>query len=337
MTEAIDTGSAKGGLDSAGWQGRPEAGGAPALAIEGLRKTYAGGTEALKGVSLEMPAGDFYALLGPNGAGKTTVIGIVTGLVNKTGGTVSVFGEDIDRHPQAARRHIGVVPQELNFNVFEKVIDIVVNQAGYYGIPRRVALPRAKELLDQLGLGDKADDQSRTLSGGMKRRLMIARALIHRPRLLILDEPTAGVDVELRRGMWDFLRQLTAGGTTILLTTHYLEEAEQLCRHIAIINHGEIIAAGTVRDILSRIQTETVVFEIADGRAARATEVIADLQPRKVDDGTIEVDVSAETIVGDLVVRLSESGVGVTRIRGKAGRLEEVFMRLTASEKGGAS
>jgi ABC-2 type transport system ATP-binding protein len=300
-----------------------------ALSISDLRKTYANGTEALRGVSLEMPAGDFFALLGPNGAGKTTVIGVVTGLVNKTGGKVSVFGEDLDLHPQAARRHIGVVPQELNFNIFEKVIDIVVNQAGYYGIPRRTALPRAEELLEQLGLHDKRYEKSMTLSGGMKRRLMIARALIHRPRLLILDEPTAGVDVELRRGMWDFLKKMTAAGTTILLTTHYLEEAEQLCRHIAIINRGDIIAAGSVRDILSRLHTEVIVLNLTDDRADAAAGILADYRPRIVDSSEIEIELDGERTVGSAIVALEEAGIGVRRARGKSGRLEEVFMRLT--------
>ena len=301
-----------------------------ALSVTDLRKTYANGTEALRGVSLEMPAGDFFALLGPNGAGKTTVIGVVTGLVNKTGGKVSVFGEDIDERPQAARRHIGVVPQELNFNIFEKVIDIVVNQAGYYGIPRRVAFPRAEELLEQLGLQGQRNDVSRTLSGGMKRRLMIARALIHRPNLLILDEPTAGVDVELRRGMWDFLKQLTAAGTTILLTTHYLEEAEQLCRRIAIINHGDIIAYGSVREILSRLPTEVIVLNLSEERADRAREILADYRPRIVEPTEIEIEIEGDVTVGSAIVKLETAGIGVRRARGKSGRLEEVFMRLTA-------
>lgn len=222
-----------------------------ALTIDRLEKTYASGTVALKGVSLEVPEGDFFALLGPNGAGKTTIIGIVTGLVSKTGGKVSVFGHDIDREPERAKAQIGLVGQEINFNPFEKPIDIVLNQAGYYGIPRRIALPRARRLLEELGLGDKMDERSMTLSGGMKRRLMIARALVHEPRFLILDEPTAGVDVELRRGMWSFLRDLARSGVTILLTTHYLEEAERLCRQVAIINRGEIIVSGTMDYVLA--------------------------------------------------------------------------------------
>lgn len=222
-----------------------------ALEIKDLRKTYRSGTEALKGVSLMVPAGDFYALLGPNGAGKTTIIGIVTSLVNKTSGTVKVFGHDIDENFEKAKTYIGLVGQELNFNPFEKPLDIVVNQGGYYGIPRSEALPRAEKLLTDLGLGEKMNQQAMALSGGMKRRLMIARALIHKPKFLILDEPTAGVDVELRRSMWDYLRGITAQGVTILLTTHYLEEAEQLAKHVAIINKGEIAAAGTMSEILA--------------------------------------------------------------------------------------
>ena len=223
----------------------------PALVVEGVTKKYASGTEALKTINLTVPAGDFYALLGPNGAGKTTLIGIVTGLVNKSSGTVKVFGDDIETHTEAAKSHIGLVGQEINFNPFEKPLDIVVNQAGYYGVPRHVAIPRAEKLLKDLGLGDKMTGNAMALSGGMKRRLMIARALVHQPKFLILDEPTAGVDVELRRSMWEYLKGLTAGGLTILLTTHYLEEAEQLCKHVAIINKGSIIANGTLDEILA--------------------------------------------------------------------------------------
>ncbi len=226
----------------------------PALKITNLKKKYANGTEALKGVSLEVPAGDFFALLGPNGAGKTTIIGISTGLVNKSEGSVSVFGYDIDKEPEMAKAQIGLVGQEINFNPFEKPIDIVVNQGGYYGIPRAEAIPRAEQLLKDLGLGEKMNVKSMELSGGMKRRLMIARALIHKPRFLVLDEPTAGVDVELRRGMWDYLRKLTSEGLTILLTTHYLEEAEQLAKHVAIIRKGEIVANGTMDEILGMHQ-----------------------------------------------------------------------------------
>lgn len=222
-----------------------------ALEVRGVKKTYANGTQALKGVSLTVPAGDFFALLGPNGAGKTSIIGIVAGLVNKSEGEVSVFGHNIDKSPELAKAQIGLVGQEINFNPFEKPLDIVVNQAGYYGVPRSEAIPRATQLLQDLGLGDKIMGQAMQLSGGMKRRLMIARALVHKPRFLILDEPTAGVDVELRRGMWDYLKKLTSDGLTILLTTHYLEEAEQLAKHVAIINKGTIVAQGTMDEILS--------------------------------------------------------------------------------------
>lgn len=222
-----------------------------ALAVRDLKKVYSNGVEALKGVSLDIAEGDFFALLGPNGAGKTTIIGIATGLVNKTSGTVEVFGHDTDKEPETAKTYIGLVGQEINFNPFEKPIDIVVNQAGYYGIPRKVALPRAQELLQDLGLGDKMYGTGMQLSGGMKRRLMIARALVHRPKFLILDEPTAGVDVELRRGMWDYLTKLSEGGLTILLTTHYLEEAEQLAKNVAIINKGSIVASGSMTNILA--------------------------------------------------------------------------------------
>ena len=223
----------------------------PALEIKNLVKTYATGTQALKGVSLTVPKGDFFALLGPNGAGKTTIIGIATGLVNKTSGTVKVFGHDITNDPENAKAQIGLVGQEINFNPFEKAFDIIVNQGGYYGMPRSEAIPRAEQLLNDLGLGDKMFQNTLTLSGGMKRRLMIARALIHKPKFLILDEPTAGVDVELRRGMWDYLKKLTAEGLTILLTTHYLEEAEQLAKHVAIIRKGEIVANGTMQEVLA--------------------------------------------------------------------------------------
>lgn len=223
----------------------------PALTIDTLTKTYGNGVHALKGVSLEIPAGDFFALLGPNGAGKTTIIGITAGLVNKSSGSVKVFGHDIDKDTELAKAQIGLVGQEINFNPFEKPIDIVVNQGGYYGVPRHEAIPRAQKLLTDLGLGEKMNDKAMALSGGMKRRLMIARALIHKPRFFILDEPTAGVDVELRRGMWDYLRTLTAEGLTILLTTHYLEEAEQLAKHVAIIRKGEIVAKGTMAEVLA--------------------------------------------------------------------------------------
>ncbi len=246
-----------------------------ALSIKNLTKTYGNGVQALKGVSLEIPQGDFFALLGPNGADKTTIIGISTGLVNKTSGTVEVFGHDIDREPELAKTFIGLVGQEINFNPFEKILDVVVNQGGYYGISRAEAIPRARQLLTDLGLGDKMESNGMQLSGGMKRRLMIARALIHQPQFLILDEPTAGVDVELRRGMWDYLRKLTAQGLTVLLTTHYLEEAEQLAKHVAIINKGQIIVNDTIEKVLS-MHTES--GEAKEGfRGSKLEEVFLNL------------------------------------------------------------
>jgi ABC-2 type transport system ATP-binding protein len=241
-----------------------------AFSTKGLEKTYASGTRALRGISLDVPEGDFFALLGPNGAGKTTIIGIAAGLVTKSAGSVFVLGYNIDEEPEHAKAGLGLVGQEINFNPFEKPLDIVVNQAGYYGIPRSVALPRARQLLIDLGLGDKMQERAMALSGGMKRRLMIARALIHKPRFLILDEPTAGVDVELRRSMWVYLRQLNRDGVTILLTTHYLEEAEQLCKHVAIINKGEIVAYGTMEQVLAMHDVGSVQ---EDYRGSRLEEV----------------------------------------------------------------
>ena len=238
-----------------------------AVSIQALRKTYQGGVEALKGVDLNIAEGDFFALLGPNGAGKTTLISILCGLATKTSGTVEIYGTSIDRDASLAKTYIGLVPQEFNFNIFERVLDIVVNQAGYYGVPRAEALPRAQEILKELGLWEKRFDMAQKLSGGMKRRLMIARALVHRPRLLILDEPTAGVDVELRRSMWDFLRALNKNGTTIILTTHYLEEAEQLCRTVAIINKGEIVLKDTMQALLAQHEEkrlEDIFLELID-------------------------------------------------------------------------
>ncbi len=304
----------------------------PALSIQGLEKTYASGTHALHGVSLEVPAGDFFGLLGPNGAGKTTLIGIVTGLVNKTAGTVKVFGVDLDKEPEKVRAMIGVVPQQLNFNIFEKVIDIIVNQAGYYGIPRSVALPRAEEILKGVGLWEKRFDVSRTLSGGMQRRIMIARALIHEPKFLVLDEPTAGVDVELRRGMWEYLTTLTAKGTTILLTTHYLEEAEQLCRQVAIINRGKIIANGSMKEILSTLKTETLVLDL---KKAISTDAIDQLKPfnaRRIDENSVELELDQEHGLSDAITILNKFDLPVQTVRPKSSKLEEVFVRLTANK-----
>src|SRR3989338_6732275 len=250
-----------------------------ALSIKDLKKTYSNGVVALGGVSLEIKEGDFFALLGPNGAGKTTIIGISTGLVNKTSGTVEVFGHDIDKEPEVAKTFIGLVGQEINFNPFEKPIDIVVNQAGYYGIPRNEAIPRAEELLRDLGLGDKMYGIGMQLSGGMKRRLMIARALVHRPKFLILDEPTAGVDVELRRGMWDYLTKLSTSGLTVLLTTHYLEEAEQLAKHVAIINKGQIVANGSMNEVLAMHDDKGQA--VGSYRGSKLEEVFLDLTKEK--------------------------------------------------------
>jgi len=303
-----------------------------ALSVQNLTKIYKGGNEALKGVSLEIPQGDFFALLGPNGAGKTTLIGIITGIVNKTEGIVRVFGADIDTHPEKARTYIGVVPQELNFNIFEKVIDIVVNQAGYYGISRSVAIPRAEKILADVGLYDQRYHKSMTLSGGMKRRLMIARALIHEPRFLVLDEPTAGVDVELRRGMWDYLKTLTGQGITILLTTHYLEEAEQLAKNIAIINKGNIIAEGTLKEILSKLQTEVVVLDLAVPITQSALTALANYKAEKIDDTTVEIEIGNGRGISDVVLILNNHDIPVQTMRGKSGRLEEIFMRLTTAD-----
>jgi ABC-2 type transport system ATP-binding protein len=303
-----------------------------ALSLNGLAKTYKNGVEALRGIDLHVGEGDFFGLLGPNGAGKTTAIGIVTSLVRKTGGTVTVFGHDIDHEIEAAKACIGLVPQEINFNQFEKVTDILVNQAGFYGVARPLALQRAEKYLRQLGLWEKRNEQSRTLSGGMKRRLMIARSLVHEPRLLILDEPTAGVDIEIRRSMWDFLRRINREGTTIILTTHYLEEAEILCREIAIINGGRIVEQGRTRDLLAKLQTETFEFNL---RAAQTVAPVVDgYAIRQLDPTTIEVDVDKQQSVNALFAALGAQGVEVISMRNKVNRLEELFVRMV--ERDGA-
>ena len=297
-----------------------------ALSVRQLTKTYKNGVQALKGVDLDVEQGDFFALLGPNGAGKTTLIGIVTSLVNKTAGQACVFGHDIDRELEAAKACIGVVPQEINFNMFETPFTIVVNQAGFYGIPRAVARQRAEQYLKQLHLWDKRDNMSRGLSGGMKRRLMIARALMHEPRLLILDEPTAGVDIEIRRSMWEFLREINARGTTIILTTHYLEEAETLCRNIAIIDGGRIVERDRMSSLLRRLNTETFVLNLRS-RLTQAP-VLAGYPVTLVDDHTLEVEISKEQNLNELFGRLSAAGIEVLSMRNKVNRLEEIFMRL---------
>jgi ABC-2 type transport system ATP-binding protein len=297
-----------------------------ALSVRGLTKTYRNGVEALKGVDLDVEQGDFFALLGPNGAGKTTLIGIITSLVNKTAGEACVFGHDIDRELEAAKSCIGVVPQEINFNMWETPFTIVVNQAGFYGIPRPVARQRAEKYLKQLQLWDKRGGISRALSGGMKRRLMIARALMHEPRLLILDEPTAGVDIEIRRSMWDFLREINDRGTTIILTTHYLEEAETLCRNIAIINGGRIVERDRMSSLLRRLHVQTFVLNVRDplGGAPRLEGYDTTL----VDDHTLEVEVSTDENLNDIFARLSALGIEVLSMRNKVNRLEEIFMAL---------
>lgn len=301
-----------------------------ALIVKDVVKTYATGTQALRGVSLTIETGDFFALLGPNGAGKTTLIGAVVGLVTKTSGTISSFGFNLDTESEKLRAGIGIVPQEINFNPFEKCIDVVVNQAGYYGIPRREALPRAEELLEALGLGDKINETGMRLSGGMKRRLMIARALVHKPKFLILDEPTAGVDVELRRGMWDFLKRINSEGTTILLTTHYLEEAEQLCKNVAIINQGVIVASGTMKEMLARLSSETVALDLVKPITDMAMKAVALYKPIKADETTLEIEIGEGRGISGAVVALENAGFPVQTVRAKSGRLEEIFVRLTA-------
>lgn len=297
-----------------------------ALSTRALTKTYKNGVQALRGVDLDVEEGDFFALLGPNGAGKTTLIGIVTSLVNKTGGTASVFGHDIDRALEHAKACIGVVPQELNFNQFETPETIVVNQAGFYGIERAEAYRRAERYLKQLHLWEKRHSAARGLSGGMKRRLMIARALMHHPRLLILDEPTAGVDIEIRRTMWEFLREINAQGTTIILTTHYLEEAESLCRNIAIIDKGGIIERDRMSNLLRRLHNETFVLNTRVPQAAAPS--IDGFTMRWVDEHTLEADLSKDQNLNELFARLSSLGIDVLSMRNKVNRLEEVFMRL---------
>ena len=296
-----------------------------ALSIRQLTKTYGNGFQALKGIDLDVAEGDFFALLGPNGAGKSTTIGILSTLVNKSGGTVNVFGHDLDRDPSGLKRCLGVVPQEFNFNQFEKAFDILVTQAGYYGIPAKVAKERAERYLNQLGLWDKRDVSSRMLSGGMKRRLMIARALIHQPRLLILDEPTAGVDIELRRSMWSFLTELNREGITIILTTHYLEEAEMLCRNIGIIDKGRLIENTSMKNLLGKLGRETFMLDLAPGSAVPN---VPEFNGRMQDERTLEVDLDKSQSLNSLFEQLSSQQVQVLSMRNKANRLEELFVTL---------
>lgn len=297
-----------------------------ALSIKDLHKVYDNGFEALKGISFDVEKGDFFALLGPNGAGKSTTLGIVSSLVNKSSGEVNVFGHSLDTDKIKAKMHLGVVPQEFNFNMFENVKDILVTQAGYYGISNRTAGERADYYLQKLGLWDKRNGPARMLSGGMKRRLMIARALMHDPKLLILDEPTAGVDIELRRSMWEFLKEINASGTTIILTTHYLEEAESLCRNIAIIDHGKIVQNTSMRELLQQLNTETILLDI-NANLQTAPE-IQGYTVRLSEEGPLEVDVAREQGLNSLFCQLEEQGLSVTSMRNKANRLEELFVSL---------
>lgn len=299
-----------------------------ALSVKKLEKTYSTGVHALKGVDLEVEEGDFFALLGPNGAGKTTLIGIVSGLVNKTGGEVRIAGVSIDDDIALAKLHVGLVPQEFNFGIFEKVIDIVVNQAGYYGIPRKKALPVAEKYLKLLGLWEKREVQGRELSGGMKRRLLIARGLVHEPRLLLLDEPTAGVDIELRRGMWEFLRELNATGVTIILTTHYLEEAEQLCRHVAIIDKGDIVAQGEIRALISGMERETIVFDLNRDATNAELSALLSFEPVR-SERSLELTLTKTNTLDKALVALHGVGLEVQSLRNKTNRLEEFFIQKT--------
>ena len=298
----------------------------PALTIKNLSKVYDNGFEALKGISLTVEQGDFYALLGPNGAGKSTTIGIVCSLVSKTDGQVQVFDADIDEDFPAAKKYIGIVPQEFNFNMFETAFDIVVNQGGYYGMPVKLARQRAEKYLKELGLWDKRAVATRTLSGGMKRRLMIARALVHQPKLLILDEPTAGVDIEMRRSMWDFLQKINAEGTTIILTTHYLEEAEALCRHIGIINHGEIVEDTSIRELLRRLQREVFILDSVEDLPEDLS--LPGFVARRIDAHSMEVEVEKGQHINQVFAALDEQGIHVSSMRNRANRLEEMFVSL---------
>jgi ABC-2 type transport system ATP-binding protein len=302
-----------------------------ALSIKQLTKTYENGFEALKGIDFEVKQGDFFALLGPNGAGKSTTIGVLNSLVRKSTGSVSIMGVDIDSDFAKAKQFLGVVPQEFNFNVFEKVYNILITQAGFYGISEADAKPRAEKYLKELGLWEKRDDVARNLSGGMKRRLMIARALIHEPRILILDEPTAGVDIELRRSMWAFLQQVNAEGVTIILTTHYLEEAESLCRNVAIIDRGIIVENTTVKSLLGRLQRETFVFDLASEAEHRPS--VEGYELRWTDNSSFEVDVDKSQGLSTLFGKISELNLDVSSMRNKANRLEELFISLTGEPK----
>ena len=298
----------------------------PALVVDNLRKTYGNGVQALKGISLTVQPGDFFALLGPNGAGKSTLIGILSSLVNSTDGDAEIFGMSVNKRRNEAMKLIGLVPQEINFNQFERPFDICVNEAGFYGIPRKIAAERAEKYLKELRLWDKAKDQARMLSGGMKRRLMIARAMMNEPRLLILDEPTAGVDIEIRRSMWQFISGINAAGTTVILTTHYLEEAEQLCRNIAIIDHGNIVENTTMKQLLSKLDVETFVFDVIN--LPNQLPSLPGIIFRRVDDHTLEAEMPRTQAMNALFETFTTHGITVTSMRNKTNRLEELFVRL---------
>ena len=303
----------------------------PALDLRALRKTYPNGVEALKGIDLRVEAGDLFALLGPNGAGKSTLIGILASLVNSTGGEARVFDVSVQHDRSRAMALLGVVPQEINLNQFERPFDICVNEAGFYGIPRQIARGRAEKYLTELRLWDKAFGPARNLSGGMKRRLMIARAMMNEPRVLILDEPTAGVDIEIRRSMWQFVQAINRGGVTVILTTHYLEEAENLCRNVAIIDHGRIIEHTSVRALLAKLDVETFVLDLAPPHAPPVLPHVEGMQLRRVDDDTLEVELPKGRDLNALFAALSAAGILVRSMRTKANRLEELFLRLTGS------
>lgn len=301
-----------------------------ALEIQALEKEYASGVKALKGINLSVTKGDFFALLGPNGAGKSSTIGIISSLVTKTSGTVKIFGIDIDRDFNEAKRQIGVVAQEINFSPFEKVRDIVLTQAGYYGLSKREAILRGDKVLKSLGLWDKRDEQSRNLSGGLKRRLMIAKAMIHEPKLLILDEPTAGVDIELRRGMWDLISKLNDDGTTIILTTHYLEEAEQLCRNIAIIDHGEIVENTSMKELLAKLDVQSFVIDLE--RPIKSAPELSNFTFKLQDPSTLIVAIDKQQTMNNLFTELNKLNISVKSMRNESNRLEELFMNVIKDE-----
>ena len=297
-----------------------------AISIKDLDKTYANGVEALKEVSLEVQQGDFFALLGPNGAGKSTTIGVISTLINKSGGSVEVFGRSVDTHIYETKLDLGVVPQEINFSQFERVKDIVLTQAGYYGLPRKLAKERCDKYLKKLGLWEKRFDRSRSLSGGMKRRLMIARALVHEPRLLILDEPTAGVDIELRRSMWDFLTEINANGTTIILTTHYLEEAEQMCRNIAIIDEGEIIENTSMKKLIAELDSQVFILDTPNEIKTKPEITIDDALTHRIDAHSFEVKVPSGKLINEVFEELDKQGIKISSMRNKTNRLEQLFL-----------